>query len=348
MAHSHRIRDIAEQSGLSAATVDRVLHSRPSASARATRQVEQAILDLDRQQTQLRLAAATLMVDVVLQAPRRFTDAVRSAVEAELVQVRPVTARARFHIREVGGADDLAELLDTISRRGRSSQAVLLKAPDHPDVAEAITRLTRRRIPVVTLVTDVRHSPRVAYVGLDNASAGATAAYLVATTLRGRVDRVGQPVLVTSTQASFFGERERWMSFSAEMARLEPDRRVVLVPDADGLDERVRSAVTPVIADEPAVAAVYSIGGGNQALTDLLVETGRVPQVYVAHDLDADNRRLLAQGRVSLVLHHDLRRDVRSALVQALRHHGLMRGAPRTVFSPVEVITPHNLPTSSR
>ena len=34
-------------------------------------------------------------------------------------------------------------------------------------------------IPVVTFVTDLPFSRRVAYVGLDNRAAGATAAYLV-------------------------------------------------------------------------------------------------------------------------------------------------------------------------
>src|SRR3954447_2050022 len=81
---SHRVRDIAEQSGLSEATVDRVLHGRPGASPRAVRAVEQAVLELDRQQTQLRLGAKTLVLDVVVQAPQRFSSAIRSALEEEL------------------------------------------------------------------------------------------------------------------------------------------------------------------------------------------------------------------------------------------------------------------------
>ena len=39
---------------------------------------------------------------------------------------------------------------------------------------------------MVTLVTDVRDSGRIAYVGLDNAAAGSTAAYLVSQWLDGR------------------------------------------------------------------------------------------------------------------------------------------------------------------
>jgi hypothetical protein len=72
MPPQHRVADIASQAQLSRATVDRVLHGRVGASPRAVRAVEQALLDLDRQDHQLRLGARTLVVDVVMQAPERF------------------------------------------------------------------------------------------------------------------------------------------------------------------------------------------------------------------------------------------------------------------------------------
>jgi LacI family transcriptional regulator len=41
--------------------------------------VHQAIADLDRQATQLRLGGRTFVVDVVMQAPERFSSTVRTA-----------------------------------------------------------------------------------------------------------------------------------------------------------------------------------------------------------------------------------------------------------------------------
>lgn len=119
------------------------------------------------------------------------------------------------------------------------------------------------------------------------------------------------------------------------------------MPDADGLDDRVGEVVRAALVGEPAVAGVYSIGGGNLAVTRLLAETGRVPIGYVAHDLDADNRGLLAQRAITFVLHHNLRNDLRAACHQVLRFHRLLPGSPRSVTSPVEVITPYNLPSAA-
>ncbi|HET7303842.1 MAG TPA: LacI family DNA-binding transcriptional regulator [Segeticoccus sp.] len=340
MPGAHRIRDIAEQAGLSPATVDRVLHRRPGVSPRAVRQVEQALLDLDQQQSQLRLGARTLMLDVVVQAPGRFSSAVRQALEAELGSARPAAVRARFDLRESGDVADLVDGLDRVGGRGRTSHGVLLKAPDHPDVAAAVDRLAARGIPVVTLVTDVRDCARVAYVGLDNASAGETAAYLVDRWLGGRPGAV----LATVSRSSFFGERERREAFVERLSQLAPQRTVVATGEADGLDASMRQVVREALAGRPDVVAVYSIGGGNRAIVDELARAGRSDVVVVAHDLDRDNVELLRRGAVSVVLHHDLHSDMRAAVRQVLRHHRLAPGAPTSVHATVEVVTPFNLP----
>lgn len=336
----HRVRDIAEQAGLSEATVDRVLNGRGTASVRAVRSVEQALLDLDRQQSQVRVAARTFIVDVVMQAPERFSAAVRAALEAELPGARPAVLRARFDLRESADPAAAVASLDAVGRRGRLSHGVLLKAPDDPDVAAAARRVAARGIPVVTLVTDVHDSGRAAYVGLDNAAAGRTAAYLVARW----TGRSRGTVLVTMSRSSFYGERERVEAFVGQLAREAPTLRTTVVSDTDGLDATLVGAVREALARDPRLCAVYSVGGGNRAIAAEFERIGRECRVFVAHDLDVDNVDLLAGGMLHAVLHHDLRADMRRALRQVLRAHRVLPGAPTSVAANVEVVTPHNLP----
>ena len=125
-----------------------------------------------------------------MQAPA-FSSAVRDALEAELPSLRPAAVRSRFHFRETVPVEDLVAMLDRIQSRG--SHGVILKAPDVPEIINACWRLMRARIPVVTLVTDLPGSQRLAYIGMDNRAAGATAAYLMGQWLG---DRPGD-VLVT-------------------------------------------------------------------------------------------------------------------------------------------------------
>jgi LacI family transcriptional regulator len=330
--HPYPLRDIARQAGVSEATVDRVLNARGGVRASTAQTVRQAIDDLDRQRTQLRLTGRSFLVDVVMQAPARFTAAVRAALEAELPTLRPAVIRARFHLRETAPAAEIVSLLDGVRRRG--SHGVLLRGPDVPEVAEAAQRLAAAGIPVVTFVTDVPASGRIAYVGIDNRAAGATAAYLVGQWLG---DAPGD-VLVTLTRSAFRGEEERETGFRATLR----DRAMVVVPDTVGVDATMRERVGAALAAHPGVRAVYSIGGGNRAVLDAFGE--RECRVFIAHDLDADNVALLRAGRISAVLHHDLGQDMRRACHVIMQAHRALPGGILSWPSSVQVVTPFNAP----
>jgi LacI family transcriptional regulator len=334
--HAYRIREIAAQAGLSEATVDRVLHERGGVRESTIREVRQAIADLDRQQSQVRLGGRTFMIDVVMQAPARFTAAVKAALEAELPALRPAVIRSRFHF-----FDGPADLPAVLARVGRSrSQGVILKAPDSPGVVEAVGRLG---VPVVTLVTDLPTSNRAAYVGIDNADAGATAAYLVEQWLAERA----ADVLVVRGRGSFRGEDERLGGFRAEMARRAPNRRLHEVVDEEDRAAAVHERTREVLDRNPSVRAVYSMyagAGGNAAVVDAFASARRKYDVFVAHDLDDENTTLLRTHRISAVLHHDLRTDVRHACLAVMRAQGALPGRLRSNPSAIQVITPFNTP----
>jgi LacI family transcriptional regulator len=334
------MREIAQQSGLSLATIDRVLHERPGVRASTVAEVEQAITELDRQASQLRIAGRTFLVDLVMQTPARFSSAVRRSLEAELPHLRPAVIRSRFHLREGSDPAEVVATLDRIARRG--SHGVILKAPDAPEVVDAVGRLADLGTPAVTLVTDVPDSRRVAYVGIDNRAAGATAAYLVAQWTPASTGAV----LVTLSSNTFRGEDDRALGFRTALTELAPERTVREVTGTEGLDATMLAAVGDQLAADPAVDAVYSIGGGNTATLEAFRRAGRTCRVFIAHDLDEDNAVLLRQRRISAVVHHDLRDDMRRVCRIIMQAHGALPGPIHSLPSPLQVITPFNEPSA--
>lgn len=343
MVHRHRVQDIAVQAGLSEATVDRVLHERGGVRASTTAQVHRAVAELDRQQTQLTVDGRTFVVDVVVDAPRRFSDAVRAALEAELPTLRPAVVRSRFSFSEAAPPAELARQLVRLAARG--SHGVVLKAPDTPEVVDAVTRVQAAGIPVVTLVTDLPTSGRLAYVGIDNRAAGATAAYL----LRHWVGHRGDPaVLVIRGDAAFRGEDEREMGLRSGLRsgdRPRPPALVELV-HRSGEDVTLQRAVEQALDEHPGLSAVYSMYGfgGNVAVLAAFEARGRACEVFITHDLHEENRELLLAGRISAVLHHDLEDDMRRCCQLIMAAQGALPVPVVSVPSTIAVITPHNVP----
>jgi LacI family transcriptional regulator len=242
--------------------------------------------------------------------------------------------RARFHLWESGSTAQMVDALGGL----RGSHGVVLKAQDEPEVAEAVDRLVDGGVPVVTYATDVPASSRCGYVGIDNHGAGVTAAYLMNQWL----GQASSDVLITLSRTVFRGEGEREVGFRSALRGL--GRAIVEVSDSDGIDATNERLVLEALEQHPNVEAVYSIGGGNTATVASFEALGRVCRVFVAHDLDADNRRLLREGRISVVLHNDLRVDARLATRLILQQRGALPvEPPRPV--PIQVITPYNLPS---
>jgi len=359
VGHPYRIREIAVQAGLSEATVDRVLNERGGVRASTVAEVHQAIEDLHRQRSQLRLSGRTFVIDLVVDAPQRFSAGVRAALEAELPGVHPAVIRSRFHLTEAAPVPEIVATLDRIAARpaargssshpargsSSGSQGVVLKAPDDPRVVAAVERLAGAGIPVVTFVTDLPTSARAAYVGIDNRAAGATAAYLVDRWLG---DAPGS-VLVTRGDGSFRGEDEREMGFRSTMRARCPGRGQIDLVNADGRDDDLRRLVRDALGAHPDVVAVYSMYafGGNRATVEAFADAGRCYRVFVAHDLHEHNLALLHDGHLSAVLHHDLRQDMRHACQVVMQVHGALPGRPRSWHSAIQVVTPYNLPLSS-
>ena len=338
MTHRFPIKEIAAQANLGTATVDRVLNNRAHVSAQTRLRVTTAIAELEAQEMQLAARGRRLFFDFVIEAPQRFSREVQHAAETALPQIGTAVCRPRFLMQEIMSETEVTAALDRILKRG--SHGVCLKARDSAPIRQAIDRLAEAGIPVVTLVTDVTDCARVAYVGLDNAGAGRTAAYLLARTVPN-----GGHILATRSHDLFAGEQERETAFRMALAELRPDFELIAIQGGSGVSYETRKLLADRLTKTERLAAVYSMGGGNLSILDTLDHLGIPHGIYIAHDLDRDNRQLLSRGRLDFVLHHDLDADVRRAFQAFVEFHRLAAPSGKQPMSDVQIITPANIPT---
>ncbi|NRP74118.1 hypothetical protein ILFOPFJJ_05039 [Ensifer psoraleae] len=336
MAHPFLVKDIAFQAGVSTATVDRVLNDRAGVRPQTIARVKAAIRDLEKQ-AGMELQGRKYAIDVVMEAPERFTEAVRRAFESEATTFMPTIFRCRFHFAETMRSQEIAQLLDRIRLRG--TDGIVLKAPDVPEVTAAVARLESARIAVVTLVTDLPHSARTAYAGADNRAAGETAAYLIGE----RFAHQAATVLVTISSNRFRGEEEREIGFRRILRARYPSIGIVEISEGYGKNEETGALALEALTCHPEINAAYSISG-NRAVLAAFRRLDRTCSIFIAHDLDQDNLELLRDGRVHFVLHHDLRTDARTAFRAIMGRGATPAASGSQRLSAVEVITPYNLP----
>jgi LacI family transcriptional regulator len=335
-ARRFSIKQIAAQAGVSKATVDRVLHERGSVHYQTHRRIKQALEELEAQEKSGPAVGRTFHIDVILHTPKRFSDAVQAAIHAQLGSLAPFRIFPRFHPYQEIDTPSMSEVILRCVSKG--SQGVILKAADEPAINDAVNQVTAAGIPVVTLVSDLPQSERIGYIGMDNRTAGQTAAYLMSRWL----DAAAQDVAVVISSELFRGEEEREMGFRTWLRSRAPHLRVVDICGGFGVYQPTLERVSQALQAHPTIKAVYSVGGGNRAIVDAFAAQGRPLAVFIGHDLDQENRQLLAEEKIAAIIDHNLQIDARHAFQHILHFHRLWKVDPIPA-SPVQIVTPFNL-----
>jgi len=331
------IKQIAAQAGISTATVDRVLNERAGVHHQTKLRVARAIAELERRAAASLAIGWNLYVDVIMHSPARFSALVQAALERAMADLDPFRVSARFHLFEDIEIPDLVRQIE--ARAADRPGGIILKASDEPAIADAVNRVTAQGVPVVTLVTDLPRSQRLAYVGMDNRAAGRTAAFLL-----GRVlgERKGA-IIAHIGSHNFQGEEEREIGFRALLRERFPKLSVVEVSGTYGLDRETRRRVAACLKERRDIVGVYSMGGGNRGILEAFDDAKRPVLAYIGHDLDAENRALLEAGRIDAIIDHDLVADARDAVRAILQHHRRIEARQTNQPSRAMVITRYNL-----
>lgn len=338
MAHKYLIKDIAFQAGVGVATVDRVLSGRLPVRPHTRRRVEQAIAELDRQEKQVGLTGRKFLVDVVIEAPRRFCKIAESAMIMQAPSLQPAIFRARFTTSRNLTDSDLARVVKQVIKRG--SDGVILTARETAATRASIAQLWEHKIPVVTLATDVTASYRIAYAGLDNKASGRTAAFLAGKYLRDETSAI----LITMRNHKFQSEEARVKSFREVMTRKYPNIRLVEFREELGATSVTEQSISKVLNDNSDISAIYSIGGNNRTILKAAASVGSGIYLHIAHDLDQDNESLLRDEAIDFIINHDMERDMRDACRSIMRFHRMTPSAKQVTPNRPQILTRHALP----
>ena len=306
------IQDVAKTAGVSVATVDRVLNRRPGVRQVTVARVEGAIRELNYQPDRIaaRLARSReyRFCFVLPTGNNSFMVSLGEEVRAAAERMAPERVTIDMRFSDVFDGTVLANTLDQI---GDMYDGVAVVALDHPGVREAINALVRRGVIVVTLVSDVPGSKRSHYAGIDNSSAGRTAASLMGKFLGQRKGEVG---LIAGSLA-LRDHIERQFGFEQVMAHEYRHLNILPVREARDDWQKVEEVSIQLLKEHPGLIGIYNAGGGTRGILTALEKTGREKDiVFIAHELTDHARKALINGTIDAVINQDAGHEVRSAV----------------------------------
>jgi LacI family transcriptional regulator len=291
--------DVAEAAGVSPATVDRVLNRRKGVKettvARVLREAANLGYVSDADYERLSHPRPLNLVFLLPKGNnpylRLLGDKVRALAEAKLSG----EAKIRCFFIESFDAQALAAAL---RHHAGWADGIAFMAIDHPVVREAVDELAARGKHVVTIVSDLPTSNRIAYVGLDNQAAGRTAGYLM-----GRFARTRGSVALVAGSRLYRAHAEREMGFLALLEEQFPELRVIGVREGhDDRDENYRHAAA-LLAQNADLVGIYNVGGSSDGIARALREKRRAGKVvFIGHGLTADTRTRLIDGTIDAII----------------------------------------------
>ena len=341
-----RVVDVAQAAGVSTATVDRVLNKRPGVRALTVQQVLKAAARLGYLPDEALYAAAApkpMRLSFLLPAgTNRFLNMMGDMVGYADDHLAPYNARGQVEFIEGFNPQALAE---SLMRHGKRADGIACMALEHPMVREAVERLAQNGVPVITLISDLSNSKRVAYIGLDNRAAGRTAGYLLGRFIGPKPGARQLKVAMIAGSLSYRAHEEREMGFLHIFEEMFPHMQVVGLREGHDDAQRNYEQTRALLEQHPDLAGIYNIGGASDGVGRALKEAGRDKKVvFIGHGLSPDTRALLIDGTMDAVI----TQNPQSTIMSCVRIFSNLRDG-REILSGVEatrstVVLRENLP----
>lgn len=337
------ISDLARTSGVSVATVDRVLNGRHKVREETARRVYDAAqsigyhaVGLIRQRVFEDLPRYQLAF--LLQKPMQsFYQAF--AREIELAAAACTTARLQVQI-DYPAASTPAAIIEKLRSLTARNQAVAMVAPDYPAVTAAVEELKQKGIPVFTVLSDFAEGVRAGYLGLDNRKVGRSAAWTIAHTAR----KPGKVACFVGSHR-FHGHELREMGFRSYFREEAPE--FDLLETLINLDtvEITHEATSTLLQKHPDLAGLYVCGGGMEGAIAAIREEKRTGEVaLIVNELVPESKEGLMDGTVTMAISTPLPALCRELITQMTTaiETGEAGSAGQT-FLPLEIYIPENI-----
>ena len=277
---------IAELSGVSRGTVDRVLHGKPNVKPQTRERVLEAIERLNYSPNMagraLALSNREYSICVVLPENPFFSE-VREGIRAAIAELGDYNLTVTYLVINGKTAEEIVRAVED-DRSG----AFMMAVGDTPEMRDCIRRKVDAGIPVITFNTDLPDSGRLCFVGQDLYKSGCIAASLMKKLLHGAEKRL----LIVTGSDRFRAHRERVQGFCDVIRRSTAGIEMIGAVETEDDPILTRDRISAALAADPTVDGIYI--ASSHMPTAMQVLTGQTRKYrVVVNDLMPEIREAM-------------------------------------------------------
>jgi len=333
--------DVAEKANVSRATVDRVVNGRGNVKKSTAERVHRALFSVNYLTNLLPDQSDKIVnkLDFIFPTLKTgYFEAFVREIEKSAPAFARLSTRVVAHMTDSLSAEALA---DKISEVGKDSDGIAFVALDHPIVREAVDRLADSGLGMVSIVSDLSRSRRLAYVGLDNRAAGRTAGTLMGRFLAGHT---GGAIALFPGRLNYRGHEEREAGFRSVIQEKFGRFTIIIMPTPQYNNENSNAQTARLLANTPDLIGIYNTGGATEGIADAIRSAKKQADVtFIAHELTSVTRGYLFDQAIDVIINQDIRHEIFNAVELLIRHK---RSEPLHIHGPqprVEIYLSENV-----
>jgi len=335
------INEIVAATGLSRATVDRVLNKRPGVHPRTQAHVLRVLAHLEgggeaglQESFSLEKREAHRF-GIVIQAGETFRRSVLETVQ----EIQSAESGAAILQAAASRSDE--ETIELIQTVGRDSDGLALVSKNIEPVKSALKELKGAGKSVVALVSDLDVTVRNAYVGIDNRTAGQVAAFILGRCL----ERAGEArVAVVVGYFSYLCQEDREIGFRSLLRQRFPRIEIVEVVKGEDSREATYEAALRLFKNRRDIAGIYNVAGGNFGLAKAIDEAQLAQRpLYIAHEVNEITEPLLRTGVIDFLITQNIRSLVRLSKQVLIDLRSGVGSVRELNYLPVQVVSEFTL-----
>lgn len=292
------IQKIAELSGVSRGTVDRVLHGRPNVNPMIREKVVRAAEKLGYQPPVPPKSADCRQAAILIP---QWTDGYfnRQIVSGIRKALRYIADPAFVLTEQPLRTMTMQELLRAMDEQIRSGvDGLIIRAENTPEVRAAIEQAVQQGVTVFTYDADVPHSGRLCHAGQDLVRAGAIAAGVMA-----RLIRPPEHVLIVTGNLRMEAHKGRVDGFCRRLLELGFSEDAYRVIETNEMPELTGELVVQALQADSRLHAVYMACQPLSGCIAGIRKARRTTRPHiVCNDLTPTAKRYLREGTVDFVI----------------------------------------------